>query len=149
MRILWEATDLYEDSGGVDALQAALRSALAQTPREHLQRLDGIYVYDYDPKGARLGVYLRDHRGIRIELFLQAHVGVVQNVVEHLRFHALVLQLAHTLFHEVGHHVTLTLNPRTKPSRKRDAVTDTLEKWAEAYVEKRMAKFQWPPPSAE
>jgi hypothetical protein len=51
------------------------------------------------------------------------------------------LQLAHTLFHEVGHHLTLTLNPRKKPSKKRAAVTETLETWAEEYAAKRLEKF--------
>ena len=137
MRVLWEATEHYEEG-----IERGIQLAAASLPREHLLRLTGIYVYDTDPKGARLGVYVRDHLGARIELFLQPHLPAVEHLDERIRLYALVLHLAHTLFHEVGHHVTLTLNPRKKPSKKRDAVTDTLEKWAEEYVAKRMAKFK-------
>ena len=137
MRVIWEATEVYEE-----AVERGVRLAVASVPREHLLRLEGIYVYDTDPKGARLGVYLRDHLGTRIEIFLQPHLPAVEHLDERIRLYALVLHLAHTLFHEVGHHVTLTLNPRKKPSKKRGAVTETLEKWAEEYVAKRMAKFK-------
>lgn len=150
MHLHWEATEFYDE-----AIGRGLRAALASTPREHLLRLSGIYVHDYDPKGERLGVYLRDHRGMRIELYLQAHLRLITNsphyarASEELVVRAATLQLAHTLFHEVGHHLTLTLNPRKKPSKKRAAVTETLETWAEEYAKKRLEKFiaaQTPPP---
>jgi hypothetical protein len=142
MHLHWEATEDYDERIGT-----GLRAALAHTPREHLARLIGIYAYDYDPAGERLGVYIRDHRGIRIELYLQPHLRLIANsphyahASEELLCRAVVLQLAHTLFHEVGHHLTLTLNPRKKPSKKRAAVTETLETWAEEYAAKRLEKF--------
>ncbi len=142
MRLHWEATEDYDE-----AIGRGLRAALVSTPREHLLRLSGIYVYDHDPAGERLGVYLRDHRGMRIELYLQAHLRLITNsphyacASQELIVRAATLQLAHTLFHEVGHHVTLTLNPRKKPSKKRAAVTETLETWAETYATKRLEKF--------
>lgn len=142
MHLYWEAEEDYDDT-----LKTGLRAALAHTPREHLVRLTGIYAYDYDPAGERLGVYIRDHRGIRIELYLQAHLRLIANsphyarASEGLMVRAATLQLAHTLFHEVGHHLTLTLNPRKKPSKKRAAVTETLETWAEEYAAKRLEKF--------
>ncbi|WP_309718163.1 hypothetical protein [Armatimonas sp.] len=142
MHIHWEATEYYDETIGT-----GLRAALATTPREHLLRLAGIYVHDYDPKGERLGVYIRDHLGIRIELYVQPHMDLITNsphyasASEATILRGVVLQLAHTLFHEVGHHVTLTLNPRKKPSKKRAAVTETLENWAETYAAKRLEKF--------
>lgn len=134
MHLFWEAEEDYPTP-----LREGLTAALAHTPREHLLRLTGIYAYDEDPAGERLGVYLRDHRGCRIELYLQAHLRLVQGHPQAERL--AVLQLAHTLFHEVGHHLTLTLNPRKKPSKKRAAVTQTLEDWAEQYAQKRMERF--------
>ena len=142
MHLIWEAEEDYDE-----AFTQGLRAALAHTPREHLQRLSGIYAYDTDPKGERLGVYMRDHRGIRIELYLQPHLDLIQNsphyaqAPEEIIVRAATLQLAHTHFHEVGHHLTLTLNPRKKPSKKRAAVTETLETWAEQYATKRLEKF--------
>lgn len=147
MHVVWEAEEPYEEVGGSVAVEEAVRFAFSHTPREHVQRLDGVYVYDTDPLGARLGVYLRDHRGCRIELYVQPHVAMVAHVPEEFRLPTLTYHLAHTLFHEVGHHVTLTLNPRKKPSKKRGEVTQTLEKWAEEYVAKRMAKL-FPPPQS-
>jgi hypothetical protein len=152
MHLHWEAEEDYDERIG-----QGLRAALAHTPREHLLRLTGIYAYDHDPAGERLGVYIRDHRGIRIELYLQAHLRLISNsphyahASEDLLLRAIVLQLAHTLFHEVGHHLTLTLNPRKKPSKKRAAVTETLETWAEEYATKRLEKFvqSQTPPLAE
>ena len=152
MHLHWEAEEDYDEAIGV-----GLRAALAHTPREHLLRLSGIYAYDHDPAGERLGVYIRDHRGIRIELYLQAHLRLIESsphytrASEELIVRAVVLQLAHTLFHEVGHHLTLTLNPRKKPSKKRAAVTETLETWAEEYAKKRLEKFiaSQSPPLAE
>jgi hypothetical protein len=142
MHLIWEAQEDY-----AEAFTQGLRAALAHAPREHLFRLSGIYAYDYDPKGERLGVYIRDHLGIRIELYLQPHLDLIQSsphyasASEEVIVRAATLQLAHTLFHEVGHHVTLTLNPRKKPSKKRAAVTETLENWAEIYAAKRLEKF--------
>ena len=142
MHFIWEAKELYDD-----AIGEGLRAALAHTPREHLLRLAGIFVYDTDPKGARLGVYIRDHLGIRIELYVQPHLHLIArsprfaSASADLVQRAVVLQLAHTLFHEVGHHLTLTLNPRRKPSKKRAAVTETLETWAEQNATKRLEKF--------
>ena len=74
MHIHWEATEYYDE-----AIGTGLRAALASTPREHLLRLAGIYVHDYDPKGERLGVYIRDHLGIRIELYVQPHIDLITN----------------------------------------------------------------------
>ncbi len=142
MHIHWEATEFYDE-----AISIGLRAALAHAPREHRLRLAGIYVYDTDPKGERLGVYIRDHLGIRIELYVQPHLDLIArsphyaSASEATVLRGVVLQLAHTLFHEVGHHVTLTLNPRKKPSKKRAAVTETLETWAEQYATKRLEKF--------
>ena len=137
MRIIWRVTEPYADE-----IRQGLEAALTYIPREHLVRLTEIVAYDTDPKGERLGVYFRDHRGNRIELYLQPHL---------LRFHAsplpgehsraVVLHLAHTLFHEVGHHLTLTVNPRRKPSRKSATVSEKLETWAEQYAAKRLEKF--------
>ncbi len=137
MRLLWEVEEIYEDD-----IEAMVRLAFSCVPREHLRQLDGVYVVDFDPKGARLGVYERDHGGNRITLYLWPHVLDAQRAPAEQKSRILALHLAHTLFHEVGHHVTLTLNPRRAPSKKRGQVTDTLEKWAEAYVEKRMEKFR-------
>jgi hypothetical protein len=152
MHLYWEAEEDYDERIGL-----GLRAALAHTPREHLLRLTGIYAHDYDPKGERLGVYIRDHLGIRIELYLQPHLRLIANSPHYasasaeLVCRAVALQLAHTLFHEVGHHLTLTLNPRKKPSKKRAAVTETLETWAEEYATKRLEKFvqSQSPPLAE
>lgn len=145
MRLLWEAEENYEALGGSEAVRAVTKRAFDLVPREHLRGLDGVYVYDYDPKAARLGVYVRDHLGSRIELFLMPHLLDTQNLPQESRFRVFANHLAHTLFHEVGHHVTLTLNPRRAPSKKRGQVDQTLEKWAEQYVEKRMAKFRESP----
>ena len=122
--------------------EGLVRQAFAHVPREHLRQLDGVYIFDIDPKGARLGVYIRDHLGPRIELFLTPHALDVQNLPADRQSAVFQLHVAHTLFHEVGHHLTLTLNPRREPSKKRGAVTDTLEKWAEQYTEKRMTGFR-------
>ena len=142
MRLNWQTTEDY-----AEAIVNGLHAALAQTPRDHLRQLSDIIAYDTDPLGARLGVYIRDRSGTRIELYLQPHLELIGRdrrlqrleVAEYSR--AIVLQLAHTLYHEIGHHLTLTLNPRKKPSRKRPAVSDTLETWAEQYAAKRLEKF--------
>ena len=142
MRLLFEATEDYGEVGGLVSVEKMVGAAFAHVPREHLRQLDGIYALDVDPKGARLGVYVRDHLGPRIELFLHPHALDVARVPEASRASSFQLHVAHTLFHEVGHHLTLTLNPRREPSKKRGVVTETLEKWAEQYTEKRMAKFR-------
>jgi hypothetical protein len=142
VRLLWEAEESYDALGGAETVRAVTKRAFDLVPREHLRGLDGVYVYDYDPKASRLGVYVRDHLGPRIELFLMPHFLDTQNLTAESRFRVFANHLAHTLFHEVGHHVTLTLNPRRAPSKKRGQVDQTLEKWAEQYVEKRMAKFR-------
>ena len=80
MHLIWEAEEDYDE-----ALTLGLRAALAHTPREHLLRLSGIYAYDHDPAGERLGVYLRDHRGMRIELYLQAHLRLIENSPHYAR----------------------------------------------------------------
>jgi hypothetical protein len=144
MRIFWEIDpDFgYEKVGGSESLHAILQQIVALVPREHLVGMEGVYVYDADPKGTRLGVYVRDHKGIRIELFLHPHVVPIEEFKEHTRRNAITMHLAHTFFHEVGHHVTLTLNKRAVPSKKKGEVANTLEKWAEEYVAKRMQKLK-------
>jgi hypothetical protein len=142
MTTLWEARGTYDDLGGPDVLSDAVRLALAHVPREHLRQLDAVAVTDEDPKGRSLGLYVRDHRGVQIELYLVPHVADTRLITDTaVRLWALRLHLAHTLFHEVGHHVTLTLNRRAEPTRRRADVARALEKWAEQYVAKRMQKF--------
>lgn len=137
MRLLYEANEAYPHP-----VEELIRLAFSCVPREHLRQLDGVYVTDFDPKGERLGVYERDHCGNRITLYVWPHVLDVQRTPPERQAFTLALHLAHTLFHEVGHHVTLTLNPRRAPSKKREKVTDTLEKWAEQYVAKRLTRFR-------
>lgn len=137
MRLLYKAEESYPED-----MEGLVRLAYSVVPREHVRQLDGVYVVDYDPKGNRLGVYERDQFGNRITLFLWPHLLDIERVVPEQRRLVLALHLGHTLFHEVGHHVTLTLNPRRAPSKKRGQVTDTLEKWAEQYVDKRMERLK-------
>ncbi len=137
MRLLYEAEESYAED-----MEALVRLAYSVVPREHVRELDGVYVVDFDPKGNRLGVYERNHLGNRITLFLWPHLLDIERVAPEHRRMVLALHLGHTLFHEVGHHVTLTLNRRRAPSKKRGQVTDTLEKWAEQYVEKRMERLK-------
>lgn len=141
MRLDWEASAPYDDAGGQDALRAAMQDALAVIPREHLRQLDYVSVHDRDPKGKALGVWRQDHRGQSIELYLLPHLEDAQRVPADARLWAVRLSLAHTLFHEVGHHVTLHLNRRAAPARKKAHVTQTVEKWAEAYVAKRLQRL--------
>jgi hypothetical protein len=144
MRIYWEVDpDFgYENVGGSDNLHEIIKHIVSLIPKEHLAGMEGLYVYDTDPKGTRLGVYIRDHKGIRIELFLHPHVVPIEEFAPKNRRNAITNHLAHTFFHEVGHHVTLTLNKRAKPTKKKAEVSNTLEKWAEEYVAKRMLKLQ-------
>lgn len=136
--IHWELAGDYVDIGGPGAIQLAVEDACAQIPREHLRRLDAIIVQDRDPKGRALGVWRQDSRGMAVELYALPHVEQALRAPPTIRPYALRLYLAHTLFHEVGHHVTLHLNRRAAPRRKRNQVEQTWEKWAEQYVAKRM-----------
>lgn len=141
MRLLWEATDATCELGDDATIRAAVKTAFDAVPKDHLRFLQGVTVLDTDPKGRNLGVYLRDHTGAHIEIYLRPHVADALKAPADARLWALRLNLAHTLFHEVGHHMTLTVNRRMAPSRKRVQVEDALEKWAEEYVAKRMQKF--------
>lgn len=140
-RITWQVQDDYDEIGGRAALEEALRDALRHTPREHLRQLSGIIVQDRDPKGRALGVWRFDLQGPSIELYVAPHVADVLRAPTLARSFTLRLYLAHTLFHEVGHHVTLHLNRRAEPSCKKSRVSDTLEKWAEQYVLKRLQRL--------
>lgn len=141
MHVIWNAADFYDEVGGQETLENAVQDALAHTPREHLRLLDAVVIADSDPKGVALGVYIQDHHGTRIELYLRPHVLDALAVPPAARFWFLRLHVAHTLFHEIGHHVTLKLNRRREPSKRKSQVSVTLEKWAEDYVQKRMTKF--------
>lgn len=141
MRLDWNATRPYEELGGRAAIEALLNEALALVPREHRRQLDVVRVLDKDPKGIALGVYRQDRDGASIELYLVPHVAEADSVPEPARSWVFNLTLVHTLFHEVGHHVTLSLNRRAAPARKAARVTQTLEKWAEEYVAKRLQRL--------
>lgn len=141
MRLDWSATRPYEEFGGRAAIVQILEDALALVPREHRRQLDVVDVRDKDPKGIALGVYRQDRDGTSIELYLVPHVAEAETVPEPARLWVFNLTLAHTLFHEVGHHVTLSLNRRAAPARKAARVTQTLEKWAEEYVAKRLQRL--------
>ncbi len=137
----WEALGDYEDMGGALALRHYLEDILARVPREHLRQLGSVQVTDIDPRGMALGVYRQGPGGIWIELYLEPHVRDARYAPPPARLWALRLSLAHTLFHEVGHHQTLHLNRRAEPTRKKRQVTQTLEKWAEQYVSRRLQKL--------
>ncbi len=137
----WEALGDYEEAGGAAALRQFLEDMLARVPREHLRQLGSIKVTDSDPRGMALGVYRQGPGGIWIELYLEPHVRDSLYAPPPARLWALRLSLAHTLFHEVGHHQTLHLNRRAEPTRKKRQVTQTLEKWAEQYVSRRLQKL--------
>lgn len=141
MRLDWSAVRPYDEYGGRAAIESVLNDALAQVPREHRRQLDVITVLDKDPKGIALGVYRQDRDGMSIELYLAPHVAEAETVPGIARRWMFNLTLAHTLFHEVGHHVTLSVNRRAAPPRKKAAVTQTLEKWAEEYVAKRLQRL--------
>ncbi len=137
----WEATGDYDEAGGADTLHQYLETILARVPREHLRQMSSIRVTDIDPRGMALGVYRQGPGGIWIEIYLAPHVRDAQYAPPPARLWALRLTLAHTLFHEVGHHQTLHLNRRAEPTRKKGKVTQTLEKWAEQYVSRRLQKL--------
>lgn len=141
MHVVWDATETYDELDGRETLEAAVNDALAHTPREHLRQLEAVVVSDSDPRGVALGVYIQDHHSTRIEIYLRPHVLDALAAPPAARLWFLRLHLAHTLFHEVGHHITLCLNRRAEPTRRKAQVSVTLEKWAEEYVEKRMNKF--------
>ena len=124
-----------------DALRQILTDALPFVPREHLRQLDAIVVTDRDPKGTALGVWRQDNTGTRIELYAEPHVREISVVRDGaVRDWALRLFLSHTLFHEVGHHVTRVLNKRPLP-RQTARAGDAVEKWAEDYAYKRLQKW--------
>lgn len=137
----WEALGDYENAGGAASVRQYLEEIAARVPREHLRKLDSIRVTDIDPRGMALGVYHQGASGIWIELYLEPHVRDASYAPPAARLWALRLTLAHTLFHEVGHHQTLHLNRRAEPTRKKGRVTQTLEKWAEQYVSRRLQKL--------
>lgn len=137
----WEALGDYEEMGGALSLRQYLEDILARVPREHLRQLGRIIVTDIDPRGMALGVYRQGPGGIWIELYLEPHVRDAHYAPPPARLWALRLTLAHTLFHEVGHHQTLHLNRRAEPTRKKRQVSQTLEKWAEQYVSRRLQKL--------
>jgi hypothetical protein len=141
MHIEWLVDEPYEALGGKDALERMVKTAVAHIPLDHQRGLSRIVLLDYDPRGRNLGVYQRDHTGNRVELYLMAHFRDSQLAHPEIQHWVFLLHIAHTLFHEVGHHVTLTINKRMAPSKGRAGVTDAKEKWAEQYVAKRMTSF--------
>ena len=141
MRLDWELRGDYDDIGGQDVLRDAVQEALEQTPREHLRRLDALVTLDDDPRGKSLGLWRQDHAGYTIEIYARPHVEALLPLPPAVRDFALRLHLAYTIFHEVGHHVTRVLNKRATPPRKSDRVEEKIEKWADDYAEKRVAKL--------
>lgn len=141
MHFEWDLTGDYAEIGGQALLQAALDDALAVLPREHLRQLAAITVEDEDPRGKALGIWRQDHRGVGIALYAQPHVRPLLRLPPSIRGFALRLHLGYTLFHEVGHHVTRFLNKRTAPPRKAATVEQKIERWADEYAEKRLAKL--------
>lgn len=137
----WRLYHDYAAVGGREAIQEAVREAVAQTPREHLRQLDTVTVEDRDPQGKSLGLWRRDAHGFTIEIYAEPHLTEILRAPAAARSFALRLYLAHTFFHEVGHHVTLHLNRRAEPPRKKAQVHHTLEKWAEQYVAKRLQRL--------
>ena len=141
MHIEWLLDEPYEAIGGQETLNQMVKTAVAHIPLDHHRGLSRIVLLDYDPRGRNLGVYQRDHTGNRVELYLMSHLRDCQRTHPEIQHWVFLLHIAHTLFHEVGHHVTLTINKRMAPSKGRAGVTDTKEKWAEEYVAKRMTSF--------
>ena len=141
MRLDWEPRDDYDEVGGQAVLRDAVSEAVEQTPREHLRRLDALLILDNDPKGRSLGLWRQDHDGFTIEIYVRPHVEALLPLPPAVRDFALRLHLAYTIFHEVGHHVTRVLNKRAAPPRKADRVEEKIEKWADEYAEKRVAKL--------
>lgn len=124
-----------------NGLRPILDDALEFVPREHLRQLDAIVVTDRDPKGTALGVWRQDNNGTRIELYAEPHVREMSVVKDGaVREWAMRLFLSHTLFHEVGHHVTRVLNKRAMP-RKNVKAGMAVEQWAEDYAYKRLQKW--------
>ncbi|MFM7322669.1 MAG: hypothetical protein ACKO5K_14270 [Armatimonadota bacterium] len=141
MRLIWEVEDAGCEFADDETVRAAVRDAFDALPREHLRLLDAVTIFERDPRGRNLGIYLRDHRGNHIEIYLDPHCKDAGKAPARCRLPVLRLHVAHTLFHEVGHHMTLTVNKRMAPSRRRVDVEQTLEKWAETYVAKRMQAY--------
>ena len=148
MRIDWQLDNSYDEVGGEEVLHLAIEDALVSVPREHLRRLEALVICDADPRGKALGIWRQDHRGCMIELYAAPHVLPLLGLPVQARDFALRLHLAYTLFHEVGHHVTRVLNPRTTPPRKAAQVEVKIERWADEYAEKRLRKFveRWTAP---
>lgn len=148
MRIDWQLDNSYDEIGGEAVLRKAIEDALSSVPMEHLRRLDALVICDADPRGKSLGIWRQDHRGCMIELYAAPHVIPLLGLPPSVRDFALRLHLAYTLFHEVGHHVTRVLNPRTTPPRKAAQVEVKIERWADEYAEKRLRKFveKWSAP---
>jgi predicted Zn-dependent protease with MMP-like domain len=141
MHIEWMLDESYEALGGLEVVERMVKTAVSHIPLDHQRHLSRIVLLDYDPRGRNLGVYQRDHTGNRVELYLMSHVRDSQLAHPEIQHWVFLLHIAHTLFHEVGHHVTLTINKRMAPSKGRAGVTDAKEKWAEQYVAKRMTSF--------
>lgn len=141
MHIEWLLDETYEALGGMDAVEQSVKTAVSHIPLDHQRGLSRVVLLDYDPRGRNLGVYQRDHTGNRVELYLIPHLRDSQLAHPEIQRWVFQLHIAHTLFHEVGHHVTLTINKRMAPSKGRAGVTDAKEKWAEQYVAKRMTSF--------
>ena len=141
MHIEWLLDETYEALGGMDAVEQSVKTAVSHIPLDHQRDLSRVVLLDYDPRGRNLGVYQRDHTGNRVELYLIPHLRDSQLAHPEIQRWVFQLHIAHTLFHEVGHHVTLTINKRMAPSKGRAGVTDAKEKWAEQYVAKRMTSF--------
>ena len=81
-------------------------------------------------------------------MYAEPHVAPLLTLPPSLRGFALRLHLGYTLFHEVGHHVTRVLNPRATPPRKAERVNARIERWADEYAEKRIARLskRWSEP---
>jgi len=141
MNLIWHARGDYSEIGKNSILQEAVNEALSLVPPEHLRRLDAIEVHDRDRKRKSLGLWRQDHSGIVIEVYLEPHVAPLLFLPPPIRSFALRGYLAYTLFHEVGHHVTRVLNRRAAPPRKAALVEEKIEKWADQYAEKRIAKL--------
>lgn len=141
MRFDWQVRGDYEEVGGADLLRQTIEEALAALPREHLRQIGALIILDEDPKGKALGIWRQDHTGFAIELYLRPHVASLLPFPAVVRGFALRLHLAYTLFHEVGHHVTRVLNRRAAPPRKAALVEQKIERWADEYAEKRLARL--------
>ncbi len=141
MQIEWNLTEEYAETGGPEAIHAALTEALAVLPREHLRQLARVTTEDEDPRGKALGIWSHDHRGVGIALYAGPHVRPLLPLPPPVRLFALRLHFGYTLFHEVGHHVTRFLNKRSAPPRKAALVEQKIERWADEYAEKRLVKL--------